>query len=125
MTEIYTDNYMKELKQTNWKQWAWLNIKLKVKNAAEWAIENPELAGMIAGGVTLAVKTGVTLSKNASRNRALKAEIDHRELDIYDRSLGIYYRMKRKPTTVEYGEISRRKAAGEDVYTILNSLRLL
>ena len=115
---IYSKSYMKELWQTNKKAWFMENCDF----AKRWCIENKEF---LMFAVPLVAGTGAKLIKSHTKKQVIKHETDHRELDIYDRSLGIYYRMKRKPTPWEYGEISRRRKDGEDYYTILSSMGLL
>ena len=44
---------------------------------------------------------------------------------IYDRSMGHYWKCRKKPTTEQYLEIERRKANGEGLGTILTDMRLL
>ena len=44
---------------------------------------------------------------------------------IYDRSMGHYWKCRKKPTTEQYLEIERRKANGEGLGTILTDMKLL
>lgn len=44
---------------------------------------------------------------------------------IYDRSMGHYWKCRKKPTTEQYLEIERRNANGEGLGTILTYMRLL
>lgn len=117
MTEIYTESYLKELWKTNKKDW----FKAQFKRATQWVEEHSEvvLLGSMAASVL------VSGLHEANKAQKAKAEEDHRDLDIYDHSLGIYYHLRRKPKPHEYGEITRRRKAGEDYYTILSSMRLL
>jgi len=111
-------NYMKELWQTNKKHWFqchWNRFKV-------WCYDNKEWLIIVVPAVAV---NGRKIIKSHNRAKEVKQVKDHRDLDIYDRSLGIYYRMNRKPTPAEYGEITRRKRNGEDYYTILSSMRLL
>lgn len=115
---VYSKSYAKELWQTNKKSW----LAYHGNYAKQWCVENKEF---LMFSIPLVVGTGVKLAKNHTKKTAIKEDKDHRDLDIYDRSLGIYYRMNRKPTAAEYGQISRRRKEGEDYFTILNSMGLL
>lgn len=56
-----------------------------------------------------------------------QAELDREwhETHIYDRSLGMYFTLKRKMTPREQIEFDRRKRKGEPTGYILESMRLL
>ena len=93
-----------------------------ISDALIWCDNNKEILivglPLILGGIT---KWG-RISSSHRRTSEIKR---HRDLDIYDRSLGMYYTMRRKPTAKEYGEITARKRAGEGYYEILTDMGLL
>ena len=64
----------------------------------------------------------VTKSKKA---KALEKEEELKEEYCYDRSLGHYWRLRRKISNDEWLEINRRKNEGESLGEILEQLRLL
>lgn len=93
-----------------------------IYDALYWCDHNREV---LIVGLPLIIGGLGKLGRMVTTNRRTNEMKRHRELDIYDRSLGIYYSLRRKPSAAEYGEINRRKKAGEDYYTILSSMRLL
>lgn len=64
----------------------------------------------------------VTKTKKA---KALDKEEELKEEYCYDRSLGHYWRLRRKISNDEWLEINRRKSEGESLGEILEQLRLL
>lgn len=97
-------------------------FKKKMKNAWAWVVENkelvivgiPVLAGAIAG-TTKAVNKYVTIRKMEQV----------KNLYCYDRSLGHYWKLRREPTNTEWLEIDKRKANGERLSDILESMKVL
>lgn len=97
-------------------------LKTVVKAVVEFAKKYPlEFATMVvaaAGG-------GMKLVSRHDRQKAMKAEETKRERQIYDRSEGHYWTLKRKPTPEEWGEIRYRKQHGEGYYYILRDMNLM
>lgn len=114
----YNKSTLKQLWETDKKAWA----KAKWSDTKVWLYDNKEWLVVV---VPAALGATAKIVKSNSRNRAVKEDRDHRDLDVYDRSMGVYYRMRRKPSAAEYGEITRRRKSGEDYFTILSSMGLL
>lgn len=97
-------------------------IKQKFSKCVDWCCSNPEkaipLGIAIGGGVTKIVKS-------ASRHAKLKEEKDLKELYVYDRSTGFYWKLKKPLTSKQQTEINLRKTNGEKLGDILNSMRIL
>lgn len=72
----------------------------------------------VAGVTTAVVKT---VGKHNSQHR----EKNLKENYCYDRSLGHYWQLRRKPSNSEWVEIDRRKRNGERLADILDEMRLL
>lgn len=97
-----------------------------LKNAlaymVDFAKEHPlEFATMLlaaAGG-------GMKLINRHDRKQAAKAESLKRDRQIYDRSEGHYWTLKRTPRPEEWGEINYRHRQGESYYHILTQMRLI
>lgn len=93
-----------------------------VLTAWDWCMEHPDLAvtALTAGIglVTVGVKT-FGKSVNLRKEKALK------ENYCYDRSLGMYWKLKRALTNQEWQAIDRRKANGERLGNILSDMNVL
>ena len=100
--------------------------KAKVRQAKEWAAENQEKAFLI---VTAIGSCGVKVISSTVKHRCKKAELrkeeELKEEYCYDRSLGHYWRLKRKLTNDEWLEIEHRRKNGERLADILNSMKVL
>lgn len=92
------------------------------KATVEWCKENPEAALAITGLVAAA---GRAVIREGVKARDEKRENDHRERYIYDRSLGMYWELKRPMTTAERCEFQRLKDEGYRTGDILRSMKLL
>lgn len=88
----------------------------------QWAKENPEQAATIAvtviGAVGFIARKAITASE-------LRKEMRLKDRYIYDRSLGSYWKLRRKPTQTEMLKIERMRRTGMSYGEILTSLRLL
>ena len=93
----------------------------KTKEAAQWIGDNPEMALAIAGGAATLLKSTQSLVVNR-RVRLERNRIDH---TYYDPSTGMHWDLKRKATNADRAEILRRKALGQDAYTILKQMNLI
>ena len=85
----------------------------------EWAIVVLPIVG--AGAIWLIKKAvNVSISSiNYGREKALK------ELYIYDRSMGNYWKLRRPLSTSEMLSIENRKKMGETLGQILSSMRVI
>ena len=96
--------------------------KEKYEEAKVWCGEHKE----VFVGVAAAVVSGVfEVVKIAAKADARSEEKELKELYIYDRSMGHYWKLRRKLTNAEYRELERRRAEGESMGEILESMRVL
>ena len=101
-------------------------VKAKVTSAKEWASQNQEKAFLIAAGVgSVTVKAVASTVKQHRKRKNLAKEEALKEEYCYDRSLGHYWRLRRKLTNDEWLEIDRRKKNGERLADILADLKVL
>lgn len=98
------------------------DMKCKYIVAKEWVSKNKEFviacAPAIIGGL-------FEVMKIASKKDARDEEKELKELYIYDRSMGHYWKLRRRLTNAEYREIERRRAEGETMGEILEDMRVL
>lgn len=92
----------------------------------DWAIYVlPVAVGLGAWTVKLLVKGGANCLKDISRSRLLKKEQMLKELYCYDRSMGHYWKLNRTLTANEWKKVAARKAAGETLAEILDSMHVI
>lgn len=75
--------------------------------------------------VATAIGATVTHVRRLDRKKDLREQQRLREEYIYDRSLGSYWKTRRKLSNAEKLEIERRRRSGESLGEILRSMRLL
>ena len=96
--------------------------KQRRKEFFEWCGNHMDvaIAGLCAGLglVTTGIKVGGRIYKQ-------HAELKSKDLRRYDTSLGRYWELRRKLTNKDWLEIDRRKAMGERLGDILESLHAL
>ena len=101
-------------------------VKVKAKEymvqAYNWCKENPETALAIGGAV---LAGGKYVVKRHDRHAYIRKQEELKTLNIYDRSHGHYWPLRRELTTREYMEIDRRKDSGEKLRDILDDMRVL
>lgn len=112
------DNFKREAKIRK------LKAKLEeIKNkAADFVTEHPTESLALA---TTLIGSAVGLARRADRKKDLREQQRLREEYIYDRSLGSYWKTRRKLSNSEKLEIERRRRAGESLGEILRDMRLL
>lgn len=110
----------KEVNQ-KWEDFKW-KVKCKYDKAKEWCIQNKEL---VIAAVPALITGAFEIIKIASKADAREEEKELKELYIYDRSMGHYWKLRRRLTNSEYREIERRRAEGESMGEILESMRVL
>lgn len=97
-------------------------FKQKVREAKEWASANKEvliiMTPLVIGSVT-------TITKVTGKHINLRKEEALKNLYCYDRSLGHYWKLKRKLSNKEWLEIDARKNKGESLSSILASFKVL
>ena len=104
-----------------WQEFKW-KAKQKFDAAKEWCKQNKEL---VVAAVPALIGGAFEIIKIASKADAREEEKELKELYIYDRSMGHYWKLRRRLTNSEYREIERRKAEGESMGEILESMRVL
>lgn len=75
--------------------------------------------------LTTLIGSAVGLARRADRKKDLREQQRLKEEYIYDRSLGSYWKTRRKLSNSEKLEIDRRRRQGESLGEILRSMRLL
>lgn len=75
--------------------------------------------------VTAAFGSLIGLARRYDRKKDLREQQRLRDEYIYDRSLGSYWRTRRKMTNGEKLEVERRRRQGESLGEILRDMRLL
>ena len=91
-----------------------------------WTQEHPEQAATIA--CTVVGVTGYVVKKSVkgiTQNARLRKETKLKERYIYDRSLGRYWLLRRRPTQREQLEIERLRKMGLKYGDILTRLKLI
>lgn len=97
-------------------------IQRKIDDVKDWTSNNKELlAAAIPAGAGLAT----VVMKTVKKHTQLKGEKDLKDLYCYDRSMGHYWKLRRKLTSSEWLVIDRRRKNGERLADILSDLRVL
>lgn len=73
----------------------------------------------------LALGALAVTAKVITKSVHLKQERDLKDRFVWDNHLGHYWKTKRKLSNNEWLEVERRKKLGEDIGTILRSMKLL
>lgn len=96
--------------------------KERRKELLKWCGEHIDIAiAGVAAGLGL-VSTGIKVGGKIYKQHA---ELKGKDLRCYDASLGRYWELRRKLTNKDWLEIDRRKAMGERLGDILESLNAL
>lgn len=113
--EVHYNSRWEKFKHKCWVRWQ------KVKN---FVLKYPKEVFSVA--VIVFAFVGNIIKKWKSI-QPTQAELDRewKDTHIYDRSLGMYYPLRRKMTPRECMEFERRKRNGEPTGHILESMRLL
>lgn len=115
ITEKELERVKKKAQRREWFQ-------QKSKEFKWWVYNNKETILVLAPVVVGATVKGVSA---LNRHIALQKEQDLKDLYVYDRSLGHYFRLRRKLTNSEWVEIDRRRVDGERLADILDELKVL
>lgn len=95
----------------------------EIKNkAVDFVTDHPTETLALA---TTLIGSAVGLARRADRKKDIREQQRLREEYIYDRSLGSYWKTRRKLSNSEKLEIERRRRQGESLGEILRSMRLL
>lgn len=102
------------------KTYNWCNARAHEMSRFYWAHKQEILifGPIIIGGMISIIKKGIT-RHNILMSEKLKTRY------IYDRSLGFYYELRRKPTANQLLEIEARRKAGEKLGEILRNMKLI
>ena len=113
--EVHYEGKWEKVKHKAWK------AKEKVKSTVK-TYPRECASFVILGGAAIG-----KLYRKWKSIQPTQAELDREwhETHIYDRSLGMYFTLKRKMTPREQMEFDRRKRRGESTGDILQSMRLL
>lgn len=115
-----TEEMKEKIRIKKWEINNW--VQDKVWRAKMFANQHEE-AIIILGPAVLGI--GGKLVTSATRQSRIRGEKNLKERFMYDRRLGGYLEMRRKPTQNEYLEIDRRRRNGESLPQILSSMKLL
>ena len=97
-------------------------VDVKMWQLGEWSKEHPEQAATVACTAVGAI--GVIL-KRIDRNARIRKEAALKDRYIYDRTLGSYWSLRRKPTQTEKLKIERMRREGLSYGEILTRMKLL
>lgn len=100
-------------------------LKGKGKAALDWVDIHREETVAIAAGVTAVAGVGAKVVKGHNKKKALAEERELKDLYVYDRRLGHYWKVKRRLSNSEWLEVDRRQREGQRMADILSDLRLL
>ena len=98
------------------------SVDIRLWQAREWGKEHPEEAATI---ICTAIGAIGLIGRRAYHRHKVHMESQLKERYIYDRSLGRYWKLRRKLTTSEQIQISEMKRAGMSYGDILTKLKLL
>lgn len=125
--KVYTQKaFQRDLKRAHRKAWC----REKFQDAKRWCRNNKEMviimAPIVVGGVISITKTIVKgVGRGINKSIILAKEDELKNMYCYDRSLGHYWKLRKKPTNNEWLRIDRRKADGERLADILEDMKLL
>lgn len=105
----------------NWKSMA----AFKGRRAIRWCVENKELLIVAIPAGAGVLKSGMNVYSKHRAKANLKQEKELQELYVYDRSLGMYHKLRKPLTSNQSVEIEMRRENGERMATILRDMRLI
>lgn len=98
------------------------SVNIKLWQLGEWAKENPEQAATI---VCTAIGAAGIIIKRVDHGARIRKEERLKDRYIYDRSLGSYWNLRRRPTQTEKLRIERLRRQGLSYGEILSQMKLL
>lgn len=104
----------------------WIGFKAKMIGVYDWMMENPELAVVIIPTVLSAL--GWVLKKTLRltiRSKNNSEEYKLKNLYVYDRSAGHYWKLKRELSNDEKLYIEKQREKGRKYGDILDDLKVL
>lgn len=102
-----------------------IKAKCKVREAYNWVVDNKEEASVIFTAGTVLVGGVFKTAKMINRQVCLNKEQKLKDLYVYDRSLGVYHKLKHKLRPSEIQQIDFRRNNGESMVSILTDMRLI
>lgn len=97
-------------------------MQMRLQELKEWVTEHKDviviLTPICIKGVTMIIRVAAQYA-NTKKKETIKNEY------CYDRSLGHYWKLRRKLTNEEWLEIDRRRKSGERLSDILMQLNVL
>lgn len=100
-------------------------IEQSARKVGDWCKENIQTI-TVAAPVALTVIGSITkVARSMIRRSHLAKEQKWKDTHFYDRSLGHYVEVKRKPKNNELSRISARRRNGEKLTDILTDMRLI
>lgn len=121
MKEKVIDLRTKEQKRLDCKE----AIKRKANNAWEWIKSNKESIILITPIVCTVIGGTTKVASKIIQKHNLDKEIRFKQCTIYDHSLGRYIELCRPLTAEQALTIEERRAQGEKLHVILDSMGLL
>ena len=97
----------------------------KANIIANWIRNNKETLAIVIPVVGVSIKGTAKIIKGISKNVALSQEKQLKERFIYDRSLGVYFELKKPLSNSQMTSILERKDNGEKLSSILIDENLL
>lgn len=100
-------------------------VKQKKDDVVFWYHDNEEFVKAVA---PFAILGGLGVAKNALKRSKQKRDEDLHDNYIYDNRHGNYYKLKSassRKRNKQYMEINRRRDQGENLYDILDDMKLL
>lgn len=121
MKEYTVDYRTKEQKRIDRKE----AVKRGVRNTCQWIKDNKDMIILVTPIVCTVVGGTTKVASKMIQKHNLNKEIKFKQCTIYDHSLGRYVEL-RKPLTAEQAlTIEERRAQGERLHVILDSMGLL
>lgn len=112
------EDFKKEQKKREIKE----KINRKYQQGKDWVMKNKEVViaatPVVIGGIT-------TITKVVGRHINIRKQETIKTHYIYDRSLGMYWKLNRELRTSEQLELDRRKKNGERMSDILSDMGVL
>ena len=108
-------------KTADWKA----KVANKFKNGLLWIEEHKDVIIIATPLVIAGLGFGGKVIKTVGQHHNVMKQQELQDLYCYDRSLGHYWKLKRKPTNTEWVQIDRMKSEGRRLADILSEMRLL
>ena len=122
MGKVYDyDELVNNKKKADRRAWVYQKV-----NKAKWFVEDHKAQiAAVAAATPVVVGTVMQVAKMVNQNNRLRKQKNLKELYCYDRSLGHYWKLRRKLTNDEWLAIDARKRSGERLADILKELNVL